>query len=561
MNKIKFSRIIKLALLVAGTFLFYQCMQEEFELDKLDDDVEIEAGLLSPLAYGSLNLEDIISELDSSSFITSDADGLLMITYEDSLFSYIADDLLEVPATDFLQYYIESDFTILAGYPFWNTGDTLVLEETEDFPFSFENDERLDSMILDAGALNFSVSSEFQHTGNVIMSSNNIRRDNDIFIDTIVIDDPSGGFSGTSTFDLEGYTIHLSDSVGSDSMYLKMDFRVELINSGAGINADEEIEINASIDNMNFDAIFGYIGNYELITQTGDLDLGFFQNSMDGYIRFEDPRIYFNLTNSYGLPAAVSISRFTGFNGDGDSVQMNFNSSVDTFGYAYPTIEDYVTGDIYKDTTISINSDNSDVSDFLAFSPSTMVYSLSAQSNPDGESASSYNFVSDDSQIGVDFEFVLPMWFQADSFALVDTIELDLIDIDEDVDFIENVNIMLEVFNGMPLDIDFQVFFVDSAYNHVDSLFNSNSQPVIKSALINEATGDVISSSEKTSLVEYSNEEITALNKVRYGILRVGLKTPSDANDDLVSVKFYTDYSVDFSLSVGVDIKANSNDF
>ncbi len=560
MNKSKLSGILKTLIPLVIIFLFYQCMREEYNFDKLDDEIEIEGGFLTPIAYGSLNLEDIISEFDSSSYITSDPDGLLMITYEDSLFSFIADDLLEIPSTDFIQYFIESDFTILPGFPGWNPGDTLVLQESEKFPFSFARGEKLDSMILDDGTLNLNLSSQFQHTGNIILFSNNLKRNNIPYTDTIVIDDPSGGFSTNNSSSLAGYTIYLNDSVGSDSMFLEMGFRVELINSGAGINAGEEIEVNATIDNMDFDAIFGYIGDYELLMQSGDLDLGFFENTLDGYIRFENPQINFNLTNSYGVPAAVSISRFTGFKGDTDSVQMTFDSSIDTFGYAYPTLTDYINNDIFKDTTISINGQNSNVSDFLAFLPSRLEYGLSAISNPDGESGS-YNFVTDDSQIDVDFEFILPLWFQADSFALEDTIDMDLADIDEDADVIERVNFKLEVTNGMPLDIDFQVYFVDENYNHVDSMFSENSQPVIGSAIINETTGDVISPGSKTTLVEFTGDEITDLNTVRYGIIRAGLKTPSDSNDDLVSVKFYTDYTVDFEMSVGVDIKANSNDF
>ena len=46
------------------------------------------------------------------------------------------------------------------------------------------------------------------------------------------------------------------------------------------------------------------------------------------------------------------------------------------------------------------------------------------------------------------------------------------------------------------------------------------------------------------------------LEKVRYGIVRAGLKTPSDTNGELMSVKFFTDYSIEFNLSVSIDIKA-----
>lgn len=565
MNKLRLTGVFALLFSIMVVFLFNRCMHDEYDFSKLDDEIEITVGVLSPIAYGSLSFEDIISEFDSSSFITSDADGLLMITYQDSLISFLADDVLEIPSTNFLQYFIESDFTILPGFPGWAVGSPLVLNESEDFPFSFSQGEKLDSMILDQGTLDFSITSEFQHTGSIILHSENIvSSDNVPFSDTITIDDPSGGFSGTLSKDLTGYTIYLNDSVGSDSMFLTMDFTVELINSGAGITAGEEIEINATIDNIDFEAIFGYIGEYELLSEPGEVDLGFFENTLDGYIRFEDPQINFNITNSFGVPAAVDISRFTGFKSSTDSVAMEFDAGFSPFGYAYPTLEDYISGDIYKEKTITIDKDNSNISDFLAFLPSRLEYNISAQSNPDlpGFNVDSSNFISDDSKIDVDFEFVLPLWFAADSFALEDTIDLDLADIEEDAEFIERVTISLEVFNGLPLDIDFQLYFLDENYNPVDTLFPDKARPIISAGQIDPVTSTVIAPGVKPPVnVEYTNADINKLSTVKFARIRAGLKTPSDSNDDLIAVKFLTDYKVDFNLSMGIDVRANSNDF
>ena len=239
---------------------------------------------------------------------------------------------------------------------------------------------------------------------------------------------------------------------------------------------------------------------------------------------------------------------------------MSFDETMDTFGYAYPTLTDYVNSDIYKDTVISINSTNSNVSDFLAFLPSSIAYNLNAASNPDGPSGS-YNFVTDNSQIDVDFEFILPMWFKADSFALEDTIDLDLSNMEDNAELIEKVNLMLEVSNGLPLDIDFQLYFLDENYSVVDTMFGENFRPVISSGIVDATEGTVVSPGVKTSIVEFSNTEIKNLGSVRYGRIRAGLKTPSGSSGELLSVKFYTDYKVDFNLSVDIDVKANTNDF
>ena len=554
MNKLELTGISKIILPIFIIFLFYQCMHDEYEFGKLDKEMEIEAGVLAPVAYGSLGLDDIISEFDSTGTISSDTDGLLYITYKDSLFSFTANELLEIPEQDFFEYFIESDFTFP---PIW---DTATIDRQENFPFVFDNNEEIDSIQLDAGNMIFNITSDFLHTGKVDMVFPNITLNGTPLTHTINITDASGTFTTTSNIPLDNYTIHLNDSSTTDTMFLPAQFHVELYNSGGLINPGDQIVIQATMSALDFDAIFGYIGDYELLSQTGDLDLGFFQNTLDGFIQFENPQLNLNIQNSYGLPAEVDISRFVGFKGNEDSIALNLNPSVNPFRYAYPTLSDYQSSNIIKDTVISINGNNSSISDFLAFMPSKLEFNMTVASNPDGPGGP-YNFVTDDSRIDVDLEFILPLYFKADSFVLKDTIGLDLLNVDEDADFIERVNIMLKVSNGLPLDIDFQLYFLDSLYNPVDTLFTEGSQPVIASGLIDDITHEVTEPGVKTSLVEYTNDEINRLNTVKYGLIRAGLKTPDDNNGNLVSVKFFTTYTVDFNLSVGIDVKANTNDF
>ena len=129
----------------------------------------------------------------------------------------------------------------------------------------------------------------------------------------------------------------------------------------------------------------------------------------------------------------------------------------------------------------------------------------------------------------------------------------------EDADIIDQISIMLEVSNGMPIDIDFQITFMDSIYNPVDTLFAEGSQPVISAANIDPVTYDVTSTSIKTSLIQYINADIERIKNARHAIIRAGLKTPT-VDENPVPVKFFDTYTVDFNLSVGIDVKVNSND-
>ncbi len=552
MSKLKLSGIIKASIVVFTILIFGQCMRDEFQFDKLSTDLEINSGLLMPLAYGSLSFDDIVSEFDNSGFLSEDADGLLYLTYADSLISFVANDILEIPEQNFFQFFINADFSFLPGWT------TVSVDSTQNFPFTFANNEELDSMIVKTGNLIFEISSDFQHTGEILMTFPNITLNGIPLVRTVIMDDPSGNFSANISEPIDGYTIHLNDSVGSDSLFLPVDFYVE-INKTAG-NPDpvltDSINIVAKISALEFETIFGYIGDYELLSETGNLGLGFFDSPMEGYIEFEEPIINLNIQNSYGVPAAITLKDFIGYNNAGDSLGLAFGAEDSlTFNYAYPRLSDYFNSDIIKDTTIKIDSDNSSLSEFLAIMPSSIKYNMSAISNPDGNT--SYNFVTEESEINVGFEFVLPLYFKADSFALTDTIDFDLF---KDADIIEKITVMLEVTNGLPIDIDFQIIFMDSLYNTVDSLFEATYQPVIPSATLN-ADETVKDPTIKTSLIEFTSADIIGkLENVKYGLLRAGLKTPDDDGGNLIPVKFYSNYTVDFKLSASVDVKANIND-
>lgn len=552
MKRLRFGHILKSIILLLLVIGFYQCMQDEYQFDKLDPDINVNARFTTPLVYGSLNLENLVSQLDSSGVNIGD-DNLIYLSYEDSLFSFIADDLLEVPNQDFVEFFIDNHFGIVGTG--WGSA---VLDTTDYFPFSFENNEKLDSIVLDTGDIVFDIRFDFACTGIIQMEFPTIQLNGvPLTPDPIAITNPSGTFTDHIEISIDNYTVILSDAQALPAV-----FHIELYDEGNLIQANDSIIITAGIQNIDFDAVFGFIGDYELITETGELDLGFFDNPLDGDITFANPQIEFFIDNSYGVPAEVTIDRFTALKGENDSIQMTFDPSVNPFNYAYPTVADYVMNpvDFAQDTTISINGTNSNISDLISLLPESIAYSLKASSNPGAAGGDTlYNFVTDNSSIDVNFRFLLPMQFTSD-LAYVDTVDVDLSDIPDEVELIERLELELEVTNGLPTDIDFQLVFVDSLYNEVDSLFVEGDQPIIPSGETEldysfDPPGlDVVSpTTEKTKIV-YTGDEILNLEGVKYGIVKVRLKTTGTD-----PVLFKADAKISYKVKVTAIVNGEYN--
>jgi len=523
-------------------------MHDEFQFDKLNTEVELEGGFFSPLAYGSLTISDLMKDIDSSANLSTYPDGLLYFSYLDSLLSYNSEDILQVPDQDFFQFFIDSDFDFPPG---WTTATQ---DSTNNFPFSFNNEEKLDSIYLDAGTMVFNISSDFQHTGIIVITCPSIRLDGVPFSETIIIDDPSGTFSTDQEFQLDGYVMELKDSIGCDSLFLPVDFHVELYNQGNPVNAGDQIEIVATIINLDFEAVFGYIGEYELLNTNNTLHIGIFDKDLfDGDIEFENPQINLNVKNSFGVLVEATINKFTGFNAGGDSLPITLDATINPYRFDFPTLAEYGQS---KESIWSINGTNSSVSDFISFLPSSINYNISAISNPDSTD-SPYNFVSDSSKIDIGVEIILPLWFKTNSLALVDTMPMDLSNIGEKSEMIKQVNIILEISNGLPLDIDFQLYLTDSLNNYVDTLFSPAKQPIILGGQL-DADFIVQSPGMKTTLVQFTGDDIDNFKIVRNAIFRAGLRTSEYDSD--VSVKILDYYKVDFKMSVDIDYKINPND-
>ncbi|MCK7536355.1 MAG: hypothetical protein MZV63_37925 [Marinilabiliales bacterium] len=74
----------------------------------------------------------------------------------------------------------------------------------------------------------------------------------------------------------------------------------------------------------------------------------------------------------------------------------------------------------------------------------------------------------------------------------------------EDADMIKQGNVLLTVKNGLPINIELQVYFVDSLYAPVDTLFGVNQQPLISAGILDN-NNIVQYPGTKTSLVQYTS--------------------------------------------------------
>ena len=529
--------------------LLSSCMQEEFEFDKLSDEMEFEVGVFAPMAKGALSLDDLIREVDSSGALSTDEEGLIYLSYEDSLASFMANDIIDIPDQQFDEVVLESDVDVP---PYVDWGDSIVVERTQQLTWTFSQNEQIDSIRLYTGDFRFEVSSTFRHTGYVELYSPSVTKEGEPYRQRIQISSPSGTFSQVEVFDLSGYLFTLNTDASTGDTELRLEFRVVLDNSGNGISSSDRIDIATNFTNMEFESIYGYVGNYQLAGETGNFEIDLFDNTLEGDIFFEAPEVTFHIDNGYGVPVEVSIDQFEGRKEDTAPINLSFAAGVNPFSIAYPDISQ--EGEIVKDT-ISLDKTNTSIDDFINYKPEVIAYEVSAASNPENDPGI-YNFAHRDSRLDVGVEFVLPLWFSASNFSLQDTIDMDLSDIDNYED-IDQLGFRLAVENELPAQVQMQVIFMDANYQPLDQLFLNGEEVIIPASVV-DANGTVTASTEKATEVPLSKTRLQGIENTMYAAIVARLETSDYAPQN--RVKFYDRYKVRFHLSVDADATFNSND-
>ena len=190
-------------------------------------------------------------------------------------------------------------------------GDTVPFFKQERFTFELDGNDRVDSILIKGGEIVIDVTSSFEHTGLLTISSPQILDMNrDTFSTVIEISDLSGSFVDQQIFLSDGY--NLISRVENDTNYIQINFRLDLINSGNIINPDDQCEILTNFLDLDFYSVFGFIDSRDLITESGTFEIPLYSENPDlANLIFADPQLYIYISNSVGIPVEVEINQMT----------------------------------------------------------------------------------------------------------------------------------------------------------------------------------------------------------------------------------------------------------
>ncbi len=547
---------IKNLLLIMGFVLLLalpqSCLKEYSDLDKISKTPDYSPSVAGALANAKLTVRDIIRDYDKDELFEEGADGFLYLMYNKKAITKTADELISLPNQDFfptLDVYTGDVYNNLSPNGAYREFPQLSIPNL----FNVSNQEQLDSIRFDAMDVNVVVNSTFDKEGILTITFPTLKKNNTPLVITVNPDN-TGNFHMDSDTHIEGYTLGFD---AGNNVLAEFDLSLR---DGTNADASDMLDVTISMNNLDFDAIYGYVGRISTPIPQDTINISIFDNAFDGEVWFKNPNFILNVSNSFGLPITNYFGDLQSFShieddNPGSGTWITYDDfPIDVLEVNYPT----QLGEVAHQQEL-LNANNfPSIQELIASKPKYLLFEVdSVVINPNGYDQTITNFVSDTSSVSVDLSVNLPLEGNA-LYSLVDTLDLDIEENFDDISkhFVE-ANLRV-VFNSLlPTNVYAQVIFTDSLFNPISQLYDdSEGKRMIASAVLNNQ-GKAIQSTQEITDIVFGNgsnyeRDINDLNRVKKAIVIATLKT-NDAGVTGATApisKFYAENYLEVKIGV-----------
>lgn len=504
-------------MLVAGIVLISSCSKDQLDPDMLND-LRFEPELEVPLVRASLSLADIVAK-DTSGIFQVDPNNFITIKYkQEGLFQFSPNDLLEIPDQD------PQEFPMIVGQP------PIILN----MALGTIGGAELGNVKFDKGKMH------------LVLESGNGPLSKDVEVKLVINNAQLGSQILTQKLTLSAGNSVVVDSVSLHNVIF--DFtnggqNINYISVGLEIfNPDSSLlgtplKYSVQFKDLELDYATGYFGGREIGIPSGNFSFNLSGiEKLAGGFKIANPDLKLLIASNIGLPVQLAP----------DLDGINSANEVTSLGATPQLISGATDSSSFDTSAIVFDSQNSNILDFIASLPSTILYSGKAILNPAGHTM--LNFISKNAAISASVDVELPLELSIDNSVLEQ--ELTGIDIfNENPDEIEEFALIFRSSNGFPFELDISVAFLDQTTQ--DSIFGFN-LGLLEPAQVS-SDGTIISRGEYTDPREviFKGADLDVLKNTNALRFRATLNTPGATPQ-----KFFTHFDTEISIAARVKLKA-----
>lgn len=214
------------------------------------------------------------------------------------------------------------------------------------------------------------------------------------------------------------------------------------------------IKVDMTLTGLEFKSVHGDFGKQSIQIDPGTFDLNLeMLDKIDGNFKLSNPKLELIFHNSIGMPASLAFD-LKASNKTGQ--QLVLTRTPSSFDIPVPA---NINAGIATGSLI-FDKQNSNIVNFMALPPSGQIaYSGKADFNKNNVvTPQNPNFLDMDATFAIDVAMELPIELQVSNLTFKDTTGIS----GEDFNDIENAELIINAKNGIPLDVEIQLFFVDT---------------------------------------------------------------------------------------------------
>ena len=422
---------------VAVTFV--ACFDaKDFEFDKFT------VSDLTPTLY--LPLVDDTIRLDAS--------GDYNVLYDEEGVGYLHFDIEDDILPPVEEFFNVPDASLTVSnisfyYPGGNNFPIPVDQISSTVSYPFSSGQQIDSIVFKAGTLNFKLTSTLIANGTYTVTIPELKKNGVPFSANIP-------FSSLSPAALSGYSLKL----GSDNAF---DIKIGLIIQSSSASAgDYTFNAGISFENVEIESVYGYFGQQQISPPPVALDISTFdkfRNSAGTILQIKEAFLDFRVDNGAGFPIRLHIDEVTSISGGLSEVRTNIDSVIIPANWlhqSYHSSEQHIGGEA--------------LGEVLSNMPSEVEFKFSATINPEGNGNGTVkNFLTDGASIKVSHIGArIPLNFSVSGMVLKDTLNFS----SSRMTF-ENMELLLNVENSMPVAVDLHAYLMDENDNVIAPLFKT----------------------------------------------------------------------------------------
>lgn len=489
-----------------------------------------------------------LNNLSKDSIFSQDTDSSLMLSFEKDLISLNVFDQIQIPDTSIHQKFTISvnQFTAPPGFS--------IVDQVDDHEFNIEN-VKLTRARISTGTISVTVENIYATEVKLDLKLPKVTKDGVALIKQILI--PAGSITNPTTkkivLDISGYSIDLTGV--SNSVFNKLQTSVKVTTDPNG----QSITITNQ-DYMNFYIAFkdvklsyakGSFGQFAM-NNSFDQTIDFF-NKLSGIIELGDYNFDLILKNSCKVEGEVRVNSLNNIN---TNTLQNVSLQHELIGQ--PIFLQSATGNWESLTpyqrTFNFNSNNSNLSDFIANLGSQFKGNIDFKLNPQGDNNTGWNELFKQSRVAVTMKANMPLKIAASDLKFIDTLAFDFNNSPDKTNFNKGI-FTLKVENAYPIELLVSIQFLDEN----DMIIGSVSSPDrIKSSTEGTKTHNGVVYSESSLKLDISPDLASKLTNVKQVIITLKANTISNnplspsmvklPYNGFIGVKLFGDFRVNFKI-------------